>query len=326
MAFVAGESGTCALSGSSFVSISAPVPLLRPVSQTDIADGSIRLGSGSRQSAGEKEAGISRKGPVLRPKREDARSGAPRRAESGLTRRRRQPAGRQRVKAWPAGKRRQSVATAPPARRAERRCRPRGASFRTYCLPLERWKRPLRAETSLETHRRGGDCPKLARKRRSRRTGDPETAPSWTPSLWFAPLQSGQGVNLRRWRVHRAAICVALRRTRRQFASGGRRHQAACRRETRRLLSYSQNGRLDLNDCPQEGCADQRRRRGGRGPARGEKKGLPAPRDVKPVCRIAGVRPGPAEKGDRHGRPKPHWQGHICRSGRRTQRQNANPR
>ena len=250
---------------------------------------------------------------------------APRRAESGLTRRRRQPAGRQRVKAWPAGKRRQSVATAPPARCAERRCRPRGASFRTYCLPLERWKRPLRAETSLETHRRGGDCPKLARKRRSRRTGDPETAPSWTPSLWFAPLQSGQGVNLRRWRVHRAAICVALRRTRRQFASGGRRHQAACRRETRRLLSYSQNGRLDLNDCPQEGCADQRRRRGGRGPAREKKRDCPRKRCQAGLSHCGGAA-GAGGKGDRHGRPKPHWQGHICRSGRRTQRQNANPR
>ncbi len=162
------------------------LPAASTVSQTGVADGSIRLGSWSRQSAGEKEAGISREGWV--PRRIVARRPIRRRAETGLTRRRRQPAGRQRVKAWPAGQRRQSVAIPPPARCAERRRWPRGASFRTYCLPLERRKHPLSGETSLETHRRGGACGKLARKRRSRRTADPETAPSWTPSLQFAPL------------------------------------------------------------------------------------------------------------------------------------------
>ena len=113
----------------------------------------------------------------------------------------------------------------------------------------------LESPSRSETHRRGGACGKLAGKRRSRRTGDPETAPSWTPSLQFA-----------RGKADTAAIFVAaewpgrqfaslVEWTGRQFASGRRRHLAACRRETRRLLSDSQNGRLDLNGCPQERCA-----------------------------------------------------------------------
>ncbi len=60
----------------------------------------------------------------------------------------------------------------------------------------------------IETHRRRGACGKCAGKRRSRRTADPETAPSWTPSHQFAALRSGQGGNLRRSQVDRAAICV----------------------------------------------------------------------------------------------------------------------
>jgi hypothetical protein len=97
----------------------------------------------------------------------------------------------------------------------------------------------------------GGACVRFARKRRSRRTGDPETAPVWTPSVQFAPLEGTHGGNLRRSRVDRAPICIAAKGTGRQFASGRRRHLAACRRETGPLLSYSQNGRLDLTRCPQ---------------------------------------------------------------------------
>ncbi len=108
---------------------------------------------------------------------------------------------------------------------------------------------------SLETHRGGGACAKLARKRRTRRTGDPENAPSWTPSLQFAPRESGQGANWRRCKVDRASICATAKWTAPQFASRRRRHRAACRRQTRRLLSDSQNGRRDLNRCPQNRCA-----------------------------------------------------------------------
>ena len=133
----------------------------------------------------------------------------------------------------------------------------------------------------------GGACAKLAGKRRFRRTGDPETAPSWTPSLRFAPREGGHRGNLRCGRAARAAICVAREWPGRQFGSGRRRHLAACRRETRRLRLDSQNGRLDLNGCPQERCA--------RGPAatgrprggQGEKKWISRPLSAAPNCYIS---------------------------------------
>ena len=67
---------------------------------------------------------------------------------------------------------------------------------------------------------RGGACVKFATKRRSRRTGDPETAPFSDavasvcappePTLrQFTPLKRGQGGNSRRSRANRVAICVA---------------------------------------------------------------------------------------------------------------------
>ena len=64
-------------------------PAASTVCETGVADGSIRLGRGSRQSVGEKRRESLEEGSVLRRKREDARSGAARRAETGLTRRRR---------------------------------------------------------------------------------------------------------------------------------------------------------------------------------------------------------------------------------------------
>jgi hypothetical protein len=115
--------------------------------------------------------------------------------------------------------------------------------------------RQIRRKTSLQTHRRRRTCASLdaiasfcAAGRRTRRQ--------------FTPLQDGQGLNLRRSRVDRAAICV-------EPESPSRRLPA----RNGRLLLYSQNERLDLTRCPQESCVP-RPAATGRSMARGaEKKG-----------------------------------------------------
>jgi hypothetical protein len=108
---------------------------------------------------------------------------------------------------------------------------------------------------AVQHFRQTGDARQVDRLPAGTAPAQLKTAPSWTPSLRFASLKGGHGGNLRRCKVDRAAICVAAGWTRRQFASGRRRHLAACRRETRRLLLDSQNGRLYLNGCPQNRCA-----------------------------------------------------------------------
>jgi hypothetical protein len=86
------------------------LPAPSTVSPTDVAGASIRLSSGSGQSARKRRRGFLKKGPVSGGGFEDARSGAARRAETGLTRRRRQPPALERVKAQPERQRGQSVA------------------------------------------------------------------------------------------------------------------------------------------------------------------------------------------------------------------------
>ncbi len=164
----------------------------------------------------------------------------------------------------------------------------RGKTSAVSKVPLGKRDLPRKAPGIAEVVQKriaaGGACAKLAGKRRSRRTGDPGIATSWTPSLRFALLEGGHRGNLRCCRVARAAICAAVERPGRQFASDRRRHRGACRRETRRLLLDSQNGRLDLNGCPQERCARgpaaTGRPRGGQGEKKWSSRPLSARRTV----------------------------------------------
>ncbi len=165
----------------------------------------------------------------------------------------------------------------------------RGKTSAVSKVPLGKRDLPRKAPGIAEVVQKriaaGGACAKLAGKRRSRRTGDPEIAPSWTPSLRFALLEGGHRGNLRCCRVARAAICAAVERPGRQFASDRRRHRGACRRETRRLLLDSQNGRLDLTACPHKRCADDQRPR----PARGRKKREDLLQEMASILRISAM-------------------------------------
>ena len=177
----------------------------------------------------------------------------------------------------------------------ERRCRPRGASFRTYCLPLERWKCPLRGETSLETHRRRRSLRQVRRKtslqthRRpgnrafldaiasvcaaARRTGRQfASLQRWT-GRQFTSLESGQGGNLRRAEGAISPLAGAKR-------------GVYC--HTRKTGVWTLPV-VRKKDAPTNGGGEAAEGRRGE-----EKKGLPAPRNGSRSVALGGG-------GDRHG-------------------------